>query len=108
MRKVNVNLFMKRSLSLFILFVFCFASIPQPSFAQEKKEDKGKRILKKVGKKLEENQLLTLLAAGFAYFGAKRTLEMYDKKEKGDSLLPVFKIDTDYQKLSQDMQGYHV
>jgi hypothetical protein len=46
--------------------------------------------------------------SSLATLGGKRTLEIYDKKEKYDSILPIFKLEGDYYRPLNDGQGFHV
>ncbi|MBI2083470.1 MAG: hypothetical protein HYT76_07845 [Deltaproteobacteria bacterium] len=46
--------------------------------------------------------------SSLATLGAKRGLEIYDQKEKYDSILPIFKLEGDYYRPLKDAQGFHV
>ncbi|MBI2083466.1 MAG: hypothetical protein HYT76_07825 [Deltaproteobacteria bacterium] len=50
---------------------------------------------------------LAEVAAWSLLGGAARTLEVHDRKEQYDSILPVFKLEADYQRLLQDVHGVH-
>ena len=54
-----------------------------------------------------EQALIQELAILFAVLGTTRTLEIYDHKQKFDSVLPIFKLEGSYQKLLTDVQGFH-
>ena len=91
-----------RVLSCLLIALFV-GQFPVAAKAQEKKKTKSKQIVEG----LTDSEFLKTIGILFAALGATQSLRVYKEKERYDSVLPIFKLEGNYQKTLTDIQGFH-